>query len=83
MQEIQFLEELQEHLDNEFWLCQSCNKYFHKNATNYMYDPLTCPECIEENINNFEISYNEIDMEPRKGMKKIIKNERNGLKFQA
>ncbi len=35
--------------------------YFHEDATNYRYDPSTCPECIEENVNNYGISYEKMD----------------------
>ncbi len=75
-QEIEFLEELEALLENEYWLCQSCNNYFHQDARNLRYDPSTCPECIEEDVSVFGISYDKADIETRKWMKDIIQRER-------
>ena len=83
-EEERYLEQLQNHLEDEFWECESCHIYFYKDAKDLRYDPTRCDQCIEEDVTVFGISYYKADRETRKWMKEVMEKERsidNGLGY--
>ena len=74
--ELEFLDQLQEHLENEFWECQYCHIYFLRDAKDLRYNPERCDSCIEEDVTVFGISYDKADPETKKWMNDVIQKER-------
>lgn len=70
-----FLNDLYDHLEDEYWECEYCRQYFCNDDQFIRYDPPTCDSCKEENISFFGISYQKADKDTKKLIKKSLEKE--------